>query len=222
MARRLFLFSGMGGDSRLLAKLEVPGVAVVRPEHLAPRSAESLPEYARRVAEANGVASEDVVGGASFGGMVAAEIAKARGAAGLVLLGSCLEPRKLPASYRAVERLGRFIPDAWLAVRRWRFLVRWRFAPVSREAQDCLIAMARDCPPEQLREFGRMIVTWEGVSGLTCPVLSIHGDSDKVIPLRAARPGQVLRAAGHALTLTHAEQTSAALGVFLRGLEEGS
>jgi pimeloyl-ACP methyl ester carboxylesterase len=175
------------------------------------------------VADAHGIVEGDVVGGASFGGMLAAEMARQRKGKGLVLLGSTTQPRRLPASYHALEKLQPLIPDALLALRTLRLLVRARFAPVTEGAMDTLIAMARDCPPSQLRGFARMALNWEGAESFTCPVLALHGDGDGIIPISAAREGHfVLKNAGHSFTLTHPEETSAHIARFLARLAAAS
>jgi pimeloyl-ACP methyl ester carboxylesterase len=69
-----------------------------------------------------------------------------------------------------------------------------------------------------LRLFGRMIFKWPGVERPSCPTLIVHGDRDKLIPPRCARPDLWLSGAGHCFTLTHAEQTSAAISGFVSSL----
>ena len=213
--KRLTLFSGMGGDGRLMRLIRISGADVGAPDHVDPAPEEDLPRYAKRVADLNNIGPRDVIGGASFGGMIAAEISKQRPVAGLILLGSCVRPERLPRSYRWLERVGKFIPDAALSFRSWSPLVRWRFAPVTAEAEECLVAMAASCPTKQIRGFGRMTMSWSGVEKFVCPVLSIHGDNDRIIPLKSAEPGLILKGAGHAFTLTHAEQTKSAIQKFL-------
>ena len=214
--RRLVLFSGMGGDGRLFRSIRLPEAEIVTPDHTEPAQGETLTQYASRIADGLNIQPADIVGGVSFGGMLAGEIARQRPVAGLILLGSCLRPGRLPWSYRWVERLGRFIPDLVLGVRSWRPLVRWRFAPLTREAETCLIEMAVSYPTAQIRAFGRMVIGWTGVDNLACPVLSIHGDWDRIIPLKCAEPDLILKDAGHAFTLTHADQTNSAIREFLR------
>ncbi len=189
---------------------------MVTPDHIEPAQGETLTQYASRIADRLNIRPADVVGGVSFGGMLAGEIARQRPVAGLILLGSCLRPSRLPWSYRWVERLGRFIPDFVLDLRSWRPLVRWRFAPISRDAETCLVEMAVSCPTAQIRAFGRMVIGWTGADNLACPVLSIHGDRDLIIPLKCAEPDVILKDAGHAFTLTHADQTISAIQEFLR------
>ena len=68
----------------------------------------------------------------------------------------------------------------------------------------------------QIRGFGRMVVSWKGVDRLDGPVLGVHGDRDRILPLYCAEQGLVLKDAGHAFTLTHADQTIAAIREFLK------
>ena len=213
--RRLVLFSGMGADGRLFRSIRIPEAEIVTPDHAEPAPGETLPQYAVRIADRLNIEPADFVGGISFGGMLAGEIAQQRRVAGVILLGSCLRPDRLPRSYRWIERLGVFIPDFALSCRSWRPLVRWRFAPLTRDAETCLIEMANNYPVGRIRIFGRMIMDWQGVDHLGCPVLSIHGDSDRIIPLTAAAADVILKNAGHAFTLTHADQTVSAIREFL-------
>jgi pimeloyl-ACP methyl ester carboxylesterase len=215
-SRRLVLFSGMGGDSRLFRAIRIPEAEIVTPDHTEPAQGETLTQYAARIADSLNIQPADIVGGASFGGMLAGEIAQQREVAGLILLGSCLRPGRLPWSYRWVERVGRFIPDFVLGLRSWRPLVRWRFAPVTRDAETCLIEMAVSYPTAQIRAFCRMVIAWSGVDSVPCPVLSIHGDCDRIIPLKCAEPDLILKDAGHAFTLTHADKANSAIREFLR------
>lgn len=215
MRKRVVLLSGMGSDRRFLDRLQIPGITVHTPDHLPPIRNESLAAYAAKVAREHAIEEGDVVGGASFGGMLAAEIAGSQRVAGLILLGSCIRPRCLPRSYRWIERIGPLIPDAFLGVRSLSVLLRWRLGPLTEEAEALLVAMARDCPVELIREFARMAVRWDGAPAIGCPVLSIHGDRDRIIPLRCAEDGVILRDAGHAFPLTHAPQTVEAIQRFL-------
>lgn len=105
--RRLTLFSGMGGDARLFAPLRVPEAQLITPEPLEPLAGEDLRGYALRIADSMKIGPSDVIGGASFGGMVAAEIASGRPVAGLVMLGC-------------------FLPDAVLAFEPWPQTARRR------------------------------------------------------------------------------------------------
>lgn len=217
-ASRLILFCGMGADGRLMRPIQIPGLSVLTPDHVEPVSGESLSAYAARVADRHGVKPTDAIGGASFGGMLAAELACQRPVAGLVLLGTCIRPWRLPWPYKALYVLRHLIPDFALRLRGWEPLVRSRFEPAAEEALALLIAMNAVCPPSHIREFGRMAVEWGGAADYAGPTLSLHGDNDRVIPIGCGEPGVVLEGAGHAFTLTHPEMTSSAIDGFLRAI----
>ena len=51
----------------------------------------------------------------------------------------------------------------------------------------------------------------EGGLGLPVPVVHVHGDRDRVIPLARVAPDHVIAGAGHLLTLTHAAAVNALL-----------
>lgn len=216
--RRVLLFSGMGGDGRLFGRLRLGGGALSAPAHAEPLAGEDLASYAERLAQMHGVGPEDVVGGASFGGMIAAQIASTRRVAGVVLLGSCLQPRRLPGAYRWLERAGPLMPDALLGLRSWGPLLRRRFHPIGPDSERLLREMADEHPTRLIRAFGRMLMGWPGAARPSAPTLCVHGDLDVIIPLSAADPDLVLERAGHAFTLTHAAQTSAAIDAFLARL----
>jgi pimeloyl-ACP methyl ester carboxylesterase len=216
--RRIVLFSGMGGDKRMFGPIRAPGFELITPDHLEPERGEDLAAFAERTADRHGLGAEDIVGGVSFGGMLAAQIASQRKLAGAILLASCHQPRRLPAGYRAVELFSRCIPDGLLGLRSWPPLVRGRFAPIDDASARLMIEMARGYSPGMLRRFGRMIVGWPGVEKIPCPLLSVHGANDRVIPASCIDADLVLPAAGHAFTLTHSGPINAAMTDFARGL----
>lgn len=216
--RRIVLFSGMGGDKRMFGPIRTPGFELVTPDHLPPERGEDLAAFAARTADLHGLGAGDVVGGVSFGGMLAAQISAQRKIAGAILLASCHQPRRLPTGYRLVELFSRFIPDALLGLRSWPPLVRGRFAPIDGASAEIMIEMARGYAPSMLRRFGRMIVSWPGVEKIPCPRLAVHGADDRIIPASCIDADLVLPSAGHAFTLTHPEPINAAIARFARGL----
>lgn len=212
--RRIVLFSGMGGDKRMFGPILLPGFDLLKPDHLDPKAGESLAAFAERTADHHDIGADDVVGGVSFGGMLASQISARRRLAGVVLLASCHRRSRLPAGYRAVERISRALPDAVLGLRSWPPFVRGRFAPIDERGAALMIEMARGYSPVMLRRFGRMIVEWPGVDTFSCPMLAVHGDGDRILPPSCIDAHLVLPKAGHAFTLTHPEPINAAISDF--------
>jgi len=204
----------MGADARLFRpQLDALPNAVV-PPWLSPRPRESLADYARRFAEAIDPGRPCFVGGASFGGFVALEMAPNLKALGCFLIGSARGPAGMPARIRCLRPFGRMIgafpigllkPVAWSA-----------HQSVARFGHPRTRSFFRELPQADgrfLRWAMQATLNWRpspAVAGVR--VFHIHGERDWILPAGRSRADVVLPGAGHLLSLTHA----AAVTDFLR------
>src|SRR5204862_359360 len=83
-----------------------------------------------------------------------------------------------------------------------RMAARW-FGATSPAHVQLFADMLAATPRPFIRWASRAIFSWPGVAELPMPVLHIHGDRDRLIPLRRVKPDRVIRGAGHLLNLTH-------------------
>ncbi|HEX4606599.1 MAG TPA: alpha/beta hydrolase [Urbifossiella sp.] len=106
----IILLSGMAADERLFAA-QVAAFPTLRVQPwVAPLPGESLRAYAARLAPVVDPGRPCLVGGASFGGVVALELAPHLPALGCVLIGSIRSPTGLPRRWRALRRMA--LPEA--------------------------------------------------------------------------------------------------------------
>ena len=110
MAAHLLLLPGLGADERLFSDLGEISLPVVCARLPAPYPYETLTTYALRVAAQLELRPEDWIGGASFGSLVAADIARRRPLAGLVLIGGALSAESLTPSIRGLMHLASVLP----------------------------------------------------------------------------------------------------------------
>lgn len=220
---RIFLFSGLGADARLFERLAIPGWDVTTLPFLDPEPGEDLPRYAMRVVAMQGLGATEVIGGASFGGMVAAEIARQQGAACLVQLGSALAASQIPFYLRWSEPLGRLLPARLLERIMRNYPSRWHCGPIDAESFGLIRRMTAEASFELLQRGSRCMTTWRGIESLPCPLYAMHGARDRLVrppPAWRFMAGrdrlQLLHDAGHMLTLTHAHHVSAFLDTALR------
>jgi len=216
---KLFLFTGLGASVRLFERLRVPGVELSIVELTVPELGDDLPAYARRLGEAQGLTQDSLVGGCSFGGMIAAEIAMQCGARVCIQIGSALSPRQIPAHLKAAEWCSRLLPDFVFrhCPRDSRLLMRY-FEPLGATEREILMDMLLRADVTLVRRGAKMILRWRGVSKLSCPHFIVHGDADRQI--RAPRVSdvpaeavlQLIAGAGHVFTLTHAQAVSTFIG----------
>ena len=92
----LILLSGMAADARLFAPQRAAFPGLVVPNWIEPLPKEPLPAYAARLARLVDPGQPCLVGGASFGGLVALEMAPHLPARACVLIASVRSPGELP------------------------------------------------------------------------------------------------------------------------------
>lgn len=214
----LVLLSGLGTDARLFAAQfsRFPELAVL--PWIEPRAGEALAAYAGRMADGARGLQPRWIGGCSFGGMLALEMARRLPVAGVVLVGSC---RSRDAVAPLVRFAGRAAGPAplflWDEAR--RSAARWGpvIFPGNPDSGAIAAVTAESVPSSFVRWGARAILSWPGVEDPGVPVHHIHGDADAVMPLARVRPDRVVPGAGHLLAVTHAE----AVNDYLSGLLSG-
>jgi pimeloyl-ACP methyl ester carboxylesterase len=207
---RLILIPGMGADERLFDVQREAGIEFECPPFPIPESDDDIASYAARIAKGLKVSNGCILGGVSFGGMVACELARILRPRAVLLIASCRTGTGFPGYLTPLEWVSRLIPDV---------LIEKRCEASSRmmaqmenltEEQYCLIRdMSLDTPVVFLRRVARMILQWEGSEKLPCPVHQIHGGRDHIIPLKQVQADAVIPDGGHLINLTHAEQVNA-------------
>lgn len=210
IAPRLALLPGMGADARMFAALMRRLPRLVVPRWIAPRADERLADYAVRLADAASVRPTDIVGGSSFGGMLALEIARRRGARAVVQLGSAVGPGEVAPWLLRMAPLEPLVPDRLLAGGAW---VDPLVAPMLglRRRADCrlLRAMAAGTGPGFLRWAIGAVRAWAGCPDPGCALHRLHGSRDRIIPAARVLGATLVRGAGHGLAMTHAAAVAA-------------
>ena len=204
--RPLFVLSGIGGDERLFdAQRAVRDIRPIR-WILPADPREPLSEYAARLARQLAIGEPFDVGGSSFGGMIALELARHLSPRQVFLFGSCRSPDAIAPSLRALRLLAAISPDRLLHPPRMLqpLLAGW-FGATSPAHVDLFARMLATTPPAFIRWAARAVFSWPGVAGLPMPIHHVHGDRDRLISVDRVKPDRVIGGAGHLLNLTHAE-----------------
>jgi pimeloyl-ACP methyl ester carboxylesterase len=214
----LILLAGMGADERLFAPQAQAFLQLVVPKWIEPYGDESIAAYAKRLAKGLKVTGPCFVGGASFGGFVAIEMARHVDARACFLIGSARSPDELPLRVRALRRLGgatKVVPFEWVCRAAGRSVDLLGFCSGPRTRQ--LLRQLSDADGEFLRWATRAVLTWQPAPPpANVPVYHIHGDRDHVLPAACTRADHVVRSAGHVLSLTHANEVNEFLRTHMR------
>jgi len=198
MAQRVVLLPGMGGDARMHAEIAalVPGVVSVGwPDH---RGCTELGDYAERVIANHGITAEDVIGGSSLGGIVSSEIHRRLGCRGLVMIGSCDDPRFIQPLLRRMTWVGERVSlAASLKL----------LGPLGNVS--LLMKMIHDCDPDFIRWACGALGRWPGARARPGSAWRIHGALDPVILATGQQLDQVLPTGGHIIALSHPKLVAA-------------
>jgi pimeloyl-ACP methyl ester carboxylesterase len=195
----IILLSGMAADERLLEAQAAAFPEVRVQPWVPPRPGESLRAYAARLASLVDPGRPCIVGGASFGGVIALEMAPHLDTLACVLIGSVRSPSGLPWRWRLLGLIAMFGPGVLcvLAALGARFGRRLLPARVVRRLR-------------RLSRPGAAFVRWAMCAVATwrpspaarrVRVFHIHGAADRVLPAALGQPDVVVPGGSHALTL---------------------
>jgi len=200
----------MGGDARMFEPqlAALPGATV--PAWIQPEPSEGLPSFAARMAKVVDPGGPCFVGGASFGGMVAVEMARHLQARACFLIGSVRSPAELPPRTRVFRWLGHWTGAHGLELAPRAAAVlhglagRW-FSP----AVGSLTRQLADTDREFFRWAALAVLQWTPSPGpLPVPILQVHGDRDHMLPHQYTRPDVLVRGAGHLLSMSHRDEVN--------------
>ncbi len=210
---QLILLPGLGADDRLLEPQRAAFPQLIVPPWIPPQKNESLPQYATRMAETV-TPSRDaplVLGGVSFGGMLAYEMARYLKPDAVVLIASC----------RSRERVfvRSIAPGRWLLpfvpVQAWS-VAKFLSGPVLRlkhrrsvTKRELLIAMFRESDSRFMHWILQAILRWDSTPLEGIPVFQIHGRRDPVIPASRVEADAIIPNGGHLINVTHADEVNA-------------
>ncbi len=192
----IILLSGMAADERLFeSQLAAFPNLRVQP-WVPPLPGESVRGYAARLAKLVDPGCPCIVGGASFGGVVALELAPHLSTLACILMGSIRSPSGLPKRWRLLQPVAMLGPDALGLL-----------AELSARIGGSLLSpgtVRRLARPEAafVRWAICAVVQWRASpAARRVRVFHIHGAADRVLPIALARPDVVVSGGAHALSL---------------------
>ena len=206
------LLPGLGGDARLFEPQRALGRLVV-PRWIDPRPDEALSSYAARLAHAirrdHALDGPYALGGVSFGGVVAQEMARVLDPQAVALIASCRSSDALAPAVRWFRAGVELVP---------RPLARWgveqaRTAIAARSAafpfpRRLVAEMADSVSSEFIRWATGAIVRWPGTQLRGRRVRQIHGSRDTIIPADRVWPDEWVPGGEHLINLTHPDQVN--------------
>lgn len=206
----LVLLPGLGADQRLFEPQKAAFSDLLVPPWIVPKRKETLPDYAARLAETIVAARPIVLGGSSFGGMVAWEMARHLRPEAVVLIGSCRSPKALHPVARGLRPIVPLTAVQLFSLAKvFAPLGLKMFSPFTPEQRELCVAMFKEMDGGFMKWACRAVLGWVPNEPPAIPIFQIHGGKDRIMPARLVEADEIIPDGGHLINLTHPEQVNA-------------
>jgi hypothetical protein len=221
----LYFISGLGVDKRVFQKLKLSSdFAVHYLKWIQPLKKESITSYAKRLSESIDQSKLFALIGLSFGGMLASEMNQFVKPVKTVIISSAACYTELPWYIRTI----RFMPlYKWMP---GKLMVKpnrlfYHVIGIKTKDEDLLMRkLLADTDIGLLKWSIDTIVNWHS-KPVVQNLLHIHGNADKLLPIKFTRTDYVVEGGEHFMIYSKAEEISAILNEILieqlsRGLNQ--
>lgn len=199
---------------------------VISLDWIPPMENESIPAYASRLGQHLDTSQPFQLVGLSFGGMVAAEMAKVFKPLQTIIISSVPTGKEIPWYFKAAGffRLPDLIPATFLkatAIHLANPFAYWFFGAQTEVERSLLKQILKDTDTRFLKWALKAITLWES-DERPQNLVQIHGAADKVLPLRFTTPDYLLQKGAHLMVLSEAGPLSSLLTEVLDAHPRGS
>jgi len=201
----LILFPGLGCDDRVFANQRAAFPEMIVPKWIEPKPREPLSDYAARMAEIIDPGRPCFLGGLSFGGVMALEVATH------LMCRECYQFASIRGLDQLPPRLKMFHYTSDMVM-----LVKW-FSPVImatgggwlRPIVRHTLQQIKDTDPRFMRWAARAILHWQPSEATRkVRLVQIHGDGDWVFPSQLIAADLMIPGARHLVSITHADEVN--------------
>jgi pimeloyl-ACP methyl ester carboxylesterase len=166
---------------------------------------ESIGHYAWRITREIEPRENLWIGGMSFGGMLALEAARYLKPRGVFLIAST---KRGAAHALLFQWLAQFTSSiSTRTIRKLLYLAPLLVRIVGRPnrmQRKLLLELVEDAHLTVTRWGARAAMNYVYTGGLSCPIYQIHGEIDRLVPVKNVRPNVIVKDAGHVVNVTHA------------------
>lgn len=202
--KTIYFFSGLGADKRVFDLFQFTDYESVFIQWISPNKKETIENYAARIL--NQITTKNpILIGLSFGGIIAVEVAKQIETEKVILLASAKSKREIPFYYRMAGSLQihHLVPVNIL--KHANFLTNWLFGANSNHEKQILKQILAETDPVFLKWAIDILLKWKNeVNHLN--LIHLHGNKDKILPIRFIKNPLIIKDGGHLMTLNKAEQ----------------
>ena len=217
MERRLYLIPGVATDHRVFAGLDLPQYELVYLDWEDPYHGETLRAYAERMVSRLGGDPSPILIGYSFGGIVAQEMAKFIPDATIILISSIKSYKERPLGMMLTSNFGlhRFLPAE--IGKEFRFAYTWMNDPKGTKEKEFVHQMRKELNHHHTDWAIDQAVGWRH-DDHTPSLFHIHGDHDRIFPIRYIRNCIPIRGGTHLMLLSKGAEISVYIDRIVKAL----
>lgn len=207
--KKMYFISGIGADKRVFSFLDLSFCEPVYIDWIAPLKKESLESYALRLR--NKIPeSHPIIVGISFGGMLAAEMAKADQNLQAIIIASNKTSEEFPKYLRAVKYFPvyNWLPGSML--KRSAYIVKWVFGKNEKEQKKVILEIMRDTDIHFVKWAMSAILNWKNKE-VPKNIIHIHGTADKILPYQLVKADHTIKDGAHMMPMDKHKEISALL-----------
>ena len=207
MNRTIYCISGLGADEQVFNKLQIKNYDLKFLPWIKPlNKKESIESYAKRLGEFIDEPSPILIG-LSFGGMIAVEMAKQFPVEKIILISSIKTRNELPLWMRATGKLKlhKFLP-----LKSNKLTERFDDAQLgisNQEEKNMVNKYRKNADREHTNWAIDQILNWQNDS-VQATIFHIHGEKDRVFPIKRITPTHVIKQATHIMIINRASEIS--------------
>ena len=205
---KVFLVSGLGADTRLYNNVDIPEDNEVVPvDWIEPHETDTLSTYAQKIIYQYDIRPKSIVIGTSLGGMLAMEIAKKVNLKKTILISSIKTIREAPAYFSVFRTLPIYKLLPARILNRLGFLIKPMFGHLKDNDAWLFNDMLSKNSPKFMKWAMGAVLKWDN---LTIPpnVYHIHGDKDRVFPVKNIRDATIVKDGSHIMIFDKAKQVN--------------
>lgn len=215
MKQVIYCISGLGADERIFEHLDFRDYDLRFISWLHPSKKESIEAYARRMGDS--IQEKDaILLGVSFGGMMAIEIARQIPLQRLILISSIKSAHELP---RWMKMAGNLKLNRMIPIRPYSFITKIgnkRLGVTNADEEQMVEAYRKSVNAGYLDWAVNQILNWKN-DWVPNGVIHIHGDEDKIFPIREIRATHIIKGATHFMVHNRAREVAQCIEEALAG-----
>ena len=202
MAKKIYLFSGLGADERVFQKMDFSGFSVIYIKWIMPEKEETIENYANKLLIQIDTENPILIG-LSFGGVIAIEVAKQIETEKVIILASAKTCNEIPFYFRWAGKIKLYKLLPTITLTKANFITYWLFGTTSKNEKYILNEILKDTDPRFLIWAIDKIANW---TNKTSPenVIHIHGTADRILPIGFINCNFRIDQGGHFMTLNKA------------------